>query len=161
MVLVISISNFFFNEIFREGIWVWFSCSKLAFGWGSEILENTEVWGSERTEILNPENFISCHPREILKIICTIIEVRELFYFLVSGNILKIPNFNNSANYFQFLLDATHSANFNEKVHKHQSKSYCRIGANMQLIFTYILWIWILLSLHHNFLEFEGLALMH
>ena len=52
---------------------------------------------------------------------------------------------------------ATHSANFDEKVHKPQSKSYGRIGANMQLIFTHILWIWILLSVHHNFLESEGL----
>ena len=33
----------------------------------------------------------------------------------------------------------THSANFDEKVHKPQSKSYGRIGANMQLIFTNIL----------------------
>ena len=31
----------------------------------------------------------------------------------------------------------THSDNLNEKVHKPQSKSYCRIGANMQLIFTH------------------------
>ena len=29
--------------------------------------------------------------------------------------------------------DATHLANFDEKVHKPQSKSYGRIGANMQL----------------------------
>ena len=35
--------------------------------------------------------------------------------------------------------DGSHSANFNEKVHKPQSKSYGRIGANMQLIFTHIL----------------------
>ena len=34
---------------------------------------------------------------------------------------------------------ATHSANFNEKVHKPQSKSYSSIGVNMQLVFTYIL----------------------
>ena len=56
---------------------------------------------------------------------------------------------------------ATHSANFNEKVHKPQSKSYGRIGANMQLIFTHILWIWILLSVHHNFLGSEGLQGTH
>ena len=36
---------------------------------------------------------------------------------------------------FSNLQSATHSANFNEKVHKPQSKSYSRIGANMQLIF--------------------------
>jgi len=35
--------------------------------------------------------------------------------------------------------DATHSANFDEKVHKPQSKSYSRIGANMQLIFTHLM----------------------
>jgi hypothetical protein len=35
--------------------------------------------------------------------------------------------------------DGAHSANFNEKVHKPQSKSYHRIGANMQLTFTRIL----------------------
>ena len=56
---------------------------------------------------------------------------------------------------------AAHSANFNEKVHKPQSKSYGRIGANMQLIFTHILWIWILLSVHHNFLGSEGLQGTH
>ena len=33
---------------------------------------------------------------------------------------------------------AAHSANFNEKVHKPQSKSYGRIGANLQLIFLHI-----------------------
>ena len=55
-----------------------------------------------------------------------------------------------------FLWDGTHSANFDEKVHKPQSKSYSITGANMQLIFTYILWIWILLSMHHNFLGSEG-----
>ena len=55
----------------------------------------------------------------------------------------------------------THSANFDEKVHKPQSKSYGRIGANMQLIFTHILWIWILLSVHHNFLGSEGLQGTH
>ena len=33
----------------------------------------------------------------------------------------------------------THSANFDKKVHKPQSKSYGRIGANMQLISTHIL----------------------
>ena len=52
--------------------------------------------------------------------------------------------------------DGAHSANFNEKVHKPQSKSYHRIGANMQLTFTRILWSWIFLSVHHNFLGFEG-----
>ena len=31
-----------------------------------------------------------------------------------------------------------HSANFDEKVHKPQSKSYGRIGANMQFYFTHI-----------------------
>ena len=36
-------------------------------------------------------------------------------------------------------LTGAHSANFDEKVHKPQSKSYGRIGANMQLIFTHIL----------------------
>ena len=36
-----------------------------------------------------------------------------------------------------------HSANFDEKVHKPQSKSHGGIGANMHLIFTNILWIWI------------------
>ena len=41
---------------------------------------------------------------------------------------------------FLFILSTgTHSANFNEKVHKPQSKSYSRIGANMQLIFTHII----------------------
>ena len=54
--------------------------------------------------------------------------------------------------------DGAHSANFDEKVHKPQSKSYGRIGlANMQLIFTHILWIWILFSVHYNFLVSEGL----
>ena len=37
------------------------------------------------------------------------------------------------------VVGGTHSANFDEKVHKPQSKSYGRIGANMQLIFTHIL----------------------
>ena len=54
-----------------------------------------------------------------------------------------------------------HSADFDKKVHKPQSKSYGRIGANMQLIFTHILWIWILLSVHHNFLGSEGLQGTH
>ena len=54
-----------------------------------------------------------------------------------------------------------HSVNFDEKVHKHQSKSYSRIGAHMQLIFTHILWIWIPLSLHHNFLGSEELQGTH
>ena len=49
------------------------------------------------------------------------------------------------------IASATHSANFNEKVHKPQSKSYSRIGANMQLIFIHILWIWIVLSLYYKF----------
>ena len=49
-----------------------------------------------------------------------------------------------------------YSANFDKKVHKSQRKSYRRIGVNMQLIFTHILWIWILLSVHHNFLGSEG-----
>ena len=42
---------------------------------------------------------------------------------------------------FHQILDPSgaHSAYFNEKVHKPQSKSYGRIGANMQLIFTHIL----------------------
>ena len=35
----------------------------------------------------------------------------------------------------------THSANFDEKVHKPQSKSYGGIGANMHLIFTNTIWI--------------------
>ena len=40
----------------------------------------------------------------------------------------------------QFFKPAgAHSANFDEKVHKPQSKSYGSIGANMQLIFTHIL----------------------
>ena len=30
-------------------------------------------------------------------------------------------------------------ANFDEKVHKPQSRSYGRIGANMQLFFTYLM----------------------
>ena len=34
-----------------------------------------------------------------------------------------------------FKWTGTHSANFEEKVHKPQSKTYGRIGANMQLIF--------------------------
>ena len=38
-----------------------------------------------------------------------------------------------------YLCRAAHSANFDEKVHKPQIKSYGRIGANMQLIFTHIL----------------------
>ena len=54
-----------------------------------------------------------------------------------------------------------HSANFEEKVHKLKSISYGRIGANMQLILTHILWIWILLSVHHNFLGSEGLQGTH
>ena len=48
-----------------------------------------------------------------------------------------------------------HSANFDEKVHKPQSKYYKH--ANMQLIFAHILWMWILLPVHHNFLGSEGL----
>ena len=52
---------------------------------------------------------------------------------------------------------ATHSANFDEKVHKPKSKIYGRVGANIQLIFTHILWIWILLSVNHNFWGSEGL----
>ena len=60
-----------------------------------------------------------------------------------------------------YLRHGAHSANFDEKVHKPQSKSYGRIGANMQLIFTHILWIWILLSVHHNFLGSEGLQGTH
>ena len=56
----------------------------------------------------------------------------------------------------------THSANFDEKVHKPQSKYYGRIVANMQLIFTHILWILILLSaVHHNFWWSEGLQGNH
>ena len=35
--------------------------------------------------------------------------------------------------------DSAHSANFDEKVHKPQSKSYGRIGANMQLFYTYLM----------------------
>ena len=35
--------------------------------------------------------------------------------------------------------DAALLANFDKKVHKPQSKSYGRIGANMQLFFTHIL----------------------
>ena len=54
-----------------------------------------------------------------------------------------------------------HLANFDEKVHKPQSKSYGRICANIQLIFTHILWIWILLSVHHNLLGSEGLQGTH
>ena len=34
--------------------------------------------------------------------------------------------------------EAAHLADFNEKVHKPQSKSYGRISANLQLIFTHI-----------------------
>ena len=56
---------------------------------------------------------------------------------------------------------AAHTANFDEKVHKPQSKPYSIIGANMQLIFTHILWIWILLSVHHNFLGSKGLQGTH
>ena len=42
--------------------------------------------------------------------------------------------------YYQYILEyVAHLANFNEKVHKPQSKSCGRIGANMQLIFTHIL----------------------
>ena len=40
----------------------------------------------------------------------------------------------------QFFKPAgAHSANFDKKVHKPQSKPYGRIGANMQPIFTHIL----------------------
>ena len=53
---------------------------------------------------------------------------------------------------------AAHSANFDKNVHKPQSKSYGRIAANIQFIFTHILWIWILLSVHYNFLVSEGLS---
>ena len=35
-------------------------------------------------------------------------------------------------------VDGTHSANFDEKVHKLQNKLYGRIGANMQHFFTYL-----------------------
>jgi len=68
--------------------------------------------------------------------------------------------FNQTAEFFvvaELHWFGAHSANFDEKVHKPQSKSYGRIGANMQLIFTHILWIWILLSVHHNFWGSEGL----
>ena len=36
------------------------------------------------------------------------------------------------------LQHGTHSANFDEKVHKPKSKSYGSIGANKQLIFTHL-----------------------
>ena len=49
--------------------------------------------------------------------------------------------------------DGTHSANFNEKVHKPQSKTYHRIDANAT--YAHILWIWILLSVHCDFLGSE------
>ena len=35
--------------------------------------------------------------------------------------------------------NATHSANFDEKVHKPHSRSYGRIGAKMQLFYTYLM----------------------
>ena len=41
--------------------------------------------------------------------------------------------------YMYICLRATHSTNFDEKVHKPQSKSYGKIDANMQLILTHIL----------------------
>ena len=55
----------------------------------------------------------------------------------------------------------THSANIDEKVHKPQSKSYSKIGANTQFMFTHILWIWMLLSVHYNFGGSEGLQGTH
>ena len=60
----------------------------------------------------------------------------------------------------EFILKK-HSANYNEKVHKPQSKSYGRIGANKQLIFKHILQILILLSVHCNFSGSEGLQGTH
>ena len=48
--------------------------------------------------------------------------------------------------------DATHSANLDEKVHKPQS--WCD---QIWLEFPHLRWIWILLSMHYNFLVSEVL----
>ena len=41
----------------------------------------------------------------------------------------------------QFDGSGTHSANFDEKVHKPQSRSHGNIGAKMQLFYTYLICI--------------------
>ena len=61
----------------------------------------------------------------------------------------------------EFRRDDAHLAKFDKTVHKPQSTSYGGIGANIQLIFTHISWIWILLSVHHNCLGSEGLQGTH
>ena len=53
---------------------------------------------------------------------------------LKTNTYIKVRKFPN-----EYCTRATHLANFDEKVHKLQSKSYCRIGANAHLIFTHIL----------------------
>ena len=48
-------------------------------------------------------------------------------------------------------------ANFDEKVQKPQSRSYCRIGANMQLFYTYIIILNTSISALRLMLGSEGL----
>ena len=48
-------------------------------------------------------------------------------------------------------------ANFDEKVHKPQSRSYCRIGANMQLFYTYLMILNTSISALRLMLGSEGL----
>ena len=55
----------------------------------------------------------------------------------------------------------THSANFDEKVHKPQNKSYGRIGANMQLFYTYLKNLNTSISASRLILGSEGLQGTH
>ena len=73
----------------------------------------------------------------------------------------KIDVCKNRLNFLLWSRWATHSANLVEKVHKPKSKYYSRIGANMELIFTHALWIWLLLSVHHIFLRSDGVQGTH
>ena len=80
----------------------------------------------------------------------------SLRYFWLVG--IKIPflvksHSNNFATDFSSMSSrgyhGTHSANFDEKVHKPQSKSYGRISANMQLFYTYLINLNIYISASH------------
>ena len=53
------------------------------------------------------------------------------------------------------------TANFNEKVHKPQSRSYGRIGANMQLFYTYLKNLNTSISASRLILGSEGLQGTH
>ena len=54
-----------------------------------------------------------------------------------------------------------HSANFDEKVNKPQSRSYGRIGAKMQLFYTYLMSLNTSISASRLILGSEGPVWMH